>query len=121
MSLVPRLKELHEGLILGRMMSGGLASDFIKITRVADHGYWFTHSGITNGFCKTGEYPNNGEWNVVIGHPITLSHLVEIIKDKHYLIDNWKGDLLEDQDEALIDWINNNLLTPNSICDKMET
>lgn len=41
----------------------------------------------------------------IIGRPIQLDDCALIVKDKHYLIDNWKLGYLNDQDEELLEWI----------------
>lgn len=45
------------------------------------------------------------EYFEIIGRPIRLDDCALIVKDKHYLIDNWLKGNLEDQDEKLLDWI----------------
>ena len=61
---------------------------------------------------KTKKIKNNPKFDdlKIIGHPITLFDVKDIIRDKHYLIDNWNDKpYLEDQDEKFIEWIGNNL------------
>jgi len=45
----------------------------------------------------------------IIGRPITIDDTALVVKDKHYLIDNWKLGSLDKQEPKLIDWILENL------------
>lgn len=44
----------------------------------------------------------------VLGKPLTLYQLSKLVRDKHYLIDNWRGEYLKDQSEELLEWILSN-------------
>ena len=45
----------------------------------------------------------------ILGRPIRLDDTALIVKNKHYLIDNWKVGYLDDQDEDLIQWLFKNV------------